>query len=159
MGNLQLITGYAGSGKTTRILERIVNTLTKEPDRRIILLVPEQASYNYEYQLTIHPAIGGILSVQVLSFQRLAWTVLQQTGGAAQTVLSDLGKLLILRQEILRADSDLAFLKGSANKPGYLQLLAEAHRRIQAIWLFARGSRRKYQGQSLRRRSAGSKAF
>lgn len=126
MGNLQLITGYAGSGKTTHILERIVNTLTKEPDRRIILLVPEQASYNYEYQLTIHPAIGGILSVQVLSFQRLAWTVLQQTGGAAQTVLSDLGKLLILRQEILRADSDLAFLKGSANKPGYLQLLAEA---------------------------------
>ncbi len=126
MGKVELIAGYAGSGKTTRILERIVDTLKQAPDRRIILLVPEQASYNYEYQLSVHPAIGGILSVQVLSFERLAWMVLQQTGGAAKTVLTDLGKLLILRQEILKAGSELSFLKGSANKPGYLQLLADA---------------------------------
>ena len=126
MGKVQLITGYAGSGKTTQILERIVNTLKHEPDRRIILLVPEQASYNYEYQLSVHPDINGILSVQVLSFQRLAWTVLQQTGGAAKTVLSDMGKLLILRQEILQSEAELSFMKGSANKPGYLKLLADA---------------------------------
>lgn len=124
--SVQFILGAAGSGKSEWILQRIKNDLRREEKKKIILLVPEQATFRFEYELSVDEAIGGILSVQVLSFQRLAWQILQKVGGGSKVVISPVGKLMILRKELAALGDELFFLKKAANRPGYMQLLSQS---------------------------------
>ncbi len=72
--------GRSGSGKSTAILQEIQQKLAEEPaGRPIIYLVPDQMTFQSEYQLV--KSAGGMVRAQVFSFSRLAWRVLQETGG------------------------------------------------------------------------------
>ena len=95
---VQFITGPAGSGKSSYLMSAVARTLQQDPRRNIIIMVPEQATFCYQYELiTSHP-LPGVFTLEILSFQRLARTVLQQTGGLAAQNIDELGRLLILRR-------------------------------------------------------------
>ncbi len=128
---VQFIMGPAGSGKTTNVMRAIGQALEREPRKRIILLVPEQATFCYQYALINQELLGrhgraGVLTLEILSFQRLARTMLQRTGGLARQRVDDLGKLLILRRLLQQDPAAYPFLSRSAAKPGYLVTLGEA---------------------------------
>lgn len=122
---LQLILGPAGSGKSTYVMEQIAAQLKQNRRRKIIVMVPEQATFCYQADLVNKYGLSGVMTLEILSFQRLARSILQQTGGLARPMLDKLGKLLIFRR-ILQQDTErYPYLSHSIDRPGYLLKLCD----------------------------------
>jgi ATP-dependent helicase/nuclease subunit B len=80
--SLRFIIGRAGTGKSRFSQEDIVQRLKQGGWGPLIYLVPEQATFHTEKSLLEHSGLKGTMRIEVLSFQRLAWRVLQETGGS-----------------------------------------------------------------------------
>lgn len=121
---LRYLIGRAGSGKSTRCLEELRERLLQEPDGHpLVLLVPEQATFQAELALVTTPGINGLLRAQVLSFQRLAWRVMQETGGTAGTPIDDLGKRMLLHRLLHKHNDRLRLFRFAYEKPGFVENL------------------------------------
>lgn len=122
----RFVFGRAGSGKSTLCLEEIRAELRREPwGAPIILLVPEQATYQMEVALADTPDLEGSLRAQVLSFRRLGWRVFSQTGGGQKVLIGKVGKRMLLRRILLRQRLELKVFAQSAGRPGMSELLAQ----------------------------------
>ena len=117
---LSFIFGSSGSGKSEYVYRSVIDTSLKYPDKKIIVMVPDQDSVQVEKKLcTMHPS-GGILNIDVLGFGRFAYHVFEETGGLKSTVLDDEGKNLILRRVAGKLEGELKVLKGNLKKQGYI---------------------------------------
>ena len=90
---LHILTGRAGSGKTTQVLRRMREAGERRPQ---LLLVPEQASFETERRFCRENGNQAGRYGEVLSFTRLENRVLSLGGGAAEPVLDAGGRLLVL---------------------------------------------------------------
>ena len=123
----RFVVGRAGSGKSTLCLEEIRHELRMESlGDPLILLVPEQATYQMEITLANTPDLGGSLRAQVLSFRRLGWRVFSETGGGQKILIGTIGKRMLLRQILLKHRLQLKAFARSATRPGMADLLAQA---------------------------------
>jgi len=123
----RFVFGRAGSGKSTLCLEEIRAELRREPwGAPLILLVPEQATYQMEIALANTPDLGGSLRAQVLSFRRLGWRVFSETGGGQKVLVGAIGKRMLLRRILLKHRLILKVFARSATRPGMAELLAQA---------------------------------
>ena len=124
---LRCVFGRAGSGKSTLCLEEIRSDLRQQPwGTPLILLVPEQATYQMEVTLANTPDLGGSLRAQVLSFRRLGWRVFSETGGGQKVLIGAIGKRMLLRRILLKHRLQLKAFARSATRPGMADLLAQA---------------------------------
>ncbi len=79
---VRFVIGRAGAGKTHHCLQAVAAALNDADDpRRLILLVPEQASFQMERALVERAAAGGYWRAEVLSFTRLASRLFEESGG------------------------------------------------------------------------------
>ncbi len=123
--SLRFIIGRAGSGKSHTCLEQIQEKLRDSQEgTSIILLVPEQATFQYEYIVATTPGLQGTMRAQVLSFRRLAWRVLQEVGGAARAHIGELGKRMVLRRILEQRKLELKVFHRAARQPGFSNSLA-----------------------------------
>lgn len=123
---LRFVFGRAGCGKSTVCLEEIRQELRQRPwGAPLILLVPEQATYQMEVALANTPDLGGSLRAQVLSFRRLAWRVFSETGGGQRVLIGAIGKQMLLRRILLKHRLQLKAFAPSATRPGMTELLAQ----------------------------------
>lgn len=107
---LQFITGRSGSGKSHYIFDRIIRESIQNPDKQYIVLVPEQFTLQTQKDIVrLHPS-GGILNIDVLSFNRLAWRIFQEMGGLRKTLLEETGKSLIIRHIVEQQKDELKIL-------------------------------------------------
>lgn len=97
---LQVLTGRSGTGKTTTIMNEIVDKLNNNQDEKIILFVPEQMSFQAEYEITKRVQGKTVSNLQVLSFKRLAYRIFLEVGGANKTFISDVAIHMMLRKII-----------------------------------------------------------
>lgn len=107
MGQLKLIIGAAGSGKTQRILEDVARRALESPfpteaHPPLLVIIPEQqamqterAVYQRMAELSGRPAASA--RVNVMSFSRLA-SVLRSRVGQEYKPLGDLGRRLLVWQ-------------------------------------------------------------
>lgn len=124
---LRFVFGRAGTGKSTLCLEEIRSELRIKPwGTPLILLVPEQATYQMEVTLANTPDLGGSLRAQVLSFRRLGWRVFAETGGGQKVLIGAIGKRMLLRRILLKHRLHLKSFARSATRPGMADLLAQA---------------------------------
>lgn len=123
--SLHFVIGRAGTGKTRYCLENIAERLKSPGNDPLILLVPEQATFMMEKGLLEYSGLGGTMCAQVLSFQRLAWRVLQETGGGLYPPLDKVGKALIFRRVLEKHKTELKIFARVADKPGFLESLIE----------------------------------
>lgn len=118
---VQLILGGSGSGKSHFIYHKIIEESIKNPHRDYLLLVPEQFTMQTQKEVTqMHPG-GGILNIDVLSFQRLAYRVFEEVGGDSRLLLEETGKTLVLEKVVQNCRSKLKYLGSQMGKPGYIQ--------------------------------------
>ncbi|GGJ71961.1 ATP-dependent helicase/nuclease subunit B [Anoxybacillus voinovskiensis] len=124
--SLRLIIGRAGSGKTTQCFNEIRQQLRQQPaGPPIIYLVPEQMTFQSEYALVKTPGLGGMIRAQVLSFTRLAWRVLQETGGMSRYHLNETGVRMLLRKIVEKQKEELVLFARAADKHGFIEQLEE----------------------------------
>ncbi len=118
--SLILVPGSSGSGKSYTLFRDILHRADEHPGQRYIVLVPEQNTLQTQKDLTAMSERGGILNIDVLSFTRLAYRVFEQTGVARRQILSETGKVLLLRLIAAREGNRLPILKGILDRPGML---------------------------------------
>ena len=118
--SLQLILGSSGSGKSHRLYTWVIREAIKHPEQNYIVVVPEQFTMQTQRELVkLHPA-HGVLNIDILSFQRLAYRVFEETGFGRKTVLTETGKNLLLRKVAYDKEEQLQVLGSRLDKPGYI---------------------------------------
>ncbi len=128
----RFILGRAGSGKTFRTLAEIRTALKNAPQGPpLILLAPKQATFQLERQLLADPALSGYTRLQILSFERLADFVLSELKCPVPKLLSEEGRVMVLRALLSRNRERLKIFRSSARLPGFAQQLSLLLRELQ----------------------------
>lgn len=101
--SIRLLIGRSGSGKTFQCLKEITEQCAQDPlGPPLIMLVPEQASYQTEKSLLESGAVNGYSRAQVLSFTRLSEFVFSHDPGPELPRLSANHRLLITTLMVAR---------------------------------------------------------
>lgn len=117
---LQFIIGNSGAGKSYTAFQSLISDAMSHPEKLYYVIVPEQFTMQTQKTLVqMHPD-GGILNIDVLSFERLAYRVLEETGGDIRSVLEETGKNMVLQKLVQKHQKELVYLKNQMKKPGYL---------------------------------------
>ena len=119
---LKFILGRSGSGKSTYILEEIKRKAQENETAPIIMLVPEQ--YTFEMEKRMSTLFSGkekdkFLRARVLSFKTISSIVFSQVGGLTNVTINNSGKAMITSSAIEIVSKDLnIFSKASViHKP------------------------------------------
>ena len=124
------VLGRAGTGKTRGCLEAIRAELARDDDqRRLLLLVPEQASLKMERALAMSAPRGGYWRAEVLSFTRLAHRVFAQTG-TTPTIVGTPTRGLALRRLVASRRAELRAWRPLSRTAGFY---AELERLIEEL--------------------------
>ena len=118
---LRFIIGRAGSGKTTRCMEEIIEK--GKAGGRQVLIVPEQFTSQTERDFIEACGQGAILSAEVLSFGRLAHRVFSKTGIGARVPLDEIGKSMALQKILLQEKKNIVYFQNVMDKPGFVEQL------------------------------------
>ena len=118
--SLQLVLGSSGSGKSQYIYSKAIRKSMECPDKNIYIIVPEQYTMAVQKRIVeMHPK-KGIINIDVVSFERLAYKVFEEVGGDSLNVLDDTGKNLIIRRVMEQNKNSLKFFNGNLNNTGFV---------------------------------------
>ena len=118
--SLRIVTGRTGSGKTKFMQQEIIDTLQSAPiGDPIFYIVPDQMSFSSEYVLAADSGLAGLIRAQVTTFKRLAWRVLQETGGIAKEEISGFGYRMLIRSLLEDNKDKFTLFNRAATKRGF----------------------------------------
>ena len=120
MASLTIYRGGAHTGKSTALYTRI--RAHREAGEHAILLVPEQATYAAEQKLCA--ALGGLLGVEVYSFERFSERLLTRFGHARPS-LSVEGRHMVLRRAAYRQRAELTVFSRVSQSHGFAGVMDE----------------------------------
>lgn len=118
--SLQLILGGSGTGKSTRMYQMIVEQSVQYPEEKIFLIVPEQNTMQAQKNIVAHHPRHGVMNVDVLSFERLAYRIFEELGTNQKAILEDTGKSMIIRRLLTEHEEELSAFRGNIRKKGFV---------------------------------------
>ena len=118
--SLQFIMGPSGAGKSHYLYQKVTGESLKNPEKNYIVLVPEQFTMQTQKDLVMASPRCGIMNVDVLSFNRLAYRVFEETGENRRVILDDVGKNFVLRKIAGDYEQELTILGSNLKKVGYI---------------------------------------
>ena len=118
--SLQFIIGGSGSGKSCYAYQNIIEQAGQHPEKFYYVIVPEQFTMQTQKTLVEMSPGKGILNIDILSFERLAYRVLEEVGGDSRTLLEETGKSMVLQKMVQQHGKELSYLGGQMRKTGYL---------------------------------------
>lgn len=124
--SLRLIYGCAGSGKSKFCMNSMKSKIESDFEGALILIVPEQFSFQAEKNLMKAVGEKGLLKAQVLSFKRLAYRVFNEAGGITRKRMDSTGKSMLLYTIIDELKDDLKVYKKSGRQQGFVDTVADA---------------------------------
>jgi ATP-dependent helicase/nuclease subunit B len=117
--SLRFIYGRAGSGKSTFCLKDINKKIVAGWSKPLILLVPEQFSFQAEKNVIKHLGERGAFRVQVLSFSRMAEKVMGETGGLARQHINSAGRNMLIYSIMSQNSGNLKVFGKAAKKQAF----------------------------------------
>ncbi|MDA7610489.1 hypothetical protein N8637_00960 [Verrucomicrobia bacterium] len=130
--SVQLLIGPAGSGKTHACLEEIRTELKARPQGSpLLLLAPKQATFQMEHALLQDPDLHGYTRLQILSYDRLAEFILSECQTSIKSILSEEGRVMVLRSLLNQIKERLRIFHASTKLPGLAQELSRVIREFQ----------------------------
>ncbi|MCM1988483.1 PD-(D/E)XK nuclease family protein [Oceanirhabdus seepicola] len=121
--SLRFIYGRAGKGKSTYCIDEIKKRVNGNKKEKLILLVPEQLSFQSEKKVI--EAIGGVglNNVYVLTFKRMAYWVFKECGGVVKKHIDKCGKSMILYSVLEEVEDELRVFSKAAAHSGFVDKL------------------------------------
>lgn len=120
---LQFIFGSSGSGKSSYIFRRIVKEAQSDLKKNYYVVVPEQFTMQTQRELVALQERHGIMNIDVVSFQRLAYRIFDELGMTQMAVLEETGKSFLLRKVAEEKQEGLKVLAANIHKMGYINEL------------------------------------
>ncbi len=125
---VQFILGRSGTGKTTYCLQAIAQALGEDSTQPLILLVPEQATYQAERAILSDPRLAGYHRLQIISFNRLQFFLADKN--AAKPRISNIGRQMMVHQILRECREQLQVFRSSALLPGFAREMAGTIREL-----------------------------
>lgn len=122
---LKIIYGRAGTGKSTFCINQIKKKINNSPTNKLILIVPEQFTFQTENKVL--NAIGEryVLNAEVLSFKRLAHNVFNECGGATRTIMGDAGKSMLIFKVLEDLGDNMTVFKNASRQKGFIDIASK----------------------------------
>lgn len=105
---LRFIYGEAGTGKTTYCFNEIKSKIKN--DNKIYIITPEQFSFTAEKRLLDILPNNAAINAEVLTFNRMAYRIFTEVGGAAKTLLTECGNAMLISDILANRKNELKFL-------------------------------------------------
>ena len=120
--SLKFWIGGSGAGKSHDLYQYVIEQSQKNPTTNYIVIVPEQFTLQTQRDLVLAHPRKGIMNIDVLSFARLAYRVLEEIGDetSQRMVIDDMGKSLVLRRIATQKADELSVLGKNLKKLGYI---------------------------------------
>ena len=105
--SLRIIYGRSGSGKSSYIYDEIKKEINEKS--KIYIITPEQFSFTAEKKL-MEQVSGATINAEVLTFNRMAYRVLKETGEINRQNLTKTGKAMLIYDILTKNKKKLKFL-------------------------------------------------
>ncbi len=116
---VRFVIGRTGTGKTWRCFHEIVEMLRERPlGPGIYWLLPKQATFSAERELTCAAGLAGYCRARVLSFDQLGQDLMDECGGGAAAEITGLGRQMILGHLLRQNAIKLKFFHRAAHHAG-----------------------------------------
>ncbi len=123
---LRFLIGSATVNKSEQCLQEMRQELKQNPQGPpIIYLVPDQMTFQQEYALLNDPEVSGSIRGQVYSFSRMAWRVMQLTGGATKKFITSTGMQMMLRKIVEERTDEWKVFQKAVEKQGFIEQLED----------------------------------
>ena len=106
--SLRLIYGRSGTGKTSYCFQEIGKTINNK--NKIYIITPEQFSFTAEQNLMNAVNSKAVINAEVLTFERMAYRVINEIGNTVKTSLSECGKAMLLYSILDEQKNNLKYL-------------------------------------------------
>ncbi len=123
---VQFVLGADPNVKRNKMIDNIYNHLEKEPDAEIIYLVPDNVKYEAEtmvleqFKKNAHSKMAGMIDLQIFSFSRLAWYLLQNKAIYQQPQLTESGLAMLLKKILKEEEENLTIYRGASQESGFI---------------------------------------
>lgn len=111
---VQLILGSSGAGKSYYAYTQLLK------EEKSILIVPEQFTMQTQKEIVAMDKHHGTMSVDIVSFQRLAYRIFNELNYIPHDVLEDIGKSIVVRKILQEYKKELTVFAGSLKKQGFV---------------------------------------
>ena len=112
--SLRIIYGKSDTGKSTYICNEIAEKI-KSGNRKIYIITPEQFSFTAEKKLLDALDTSSVIQADVLTFNRMAYRVIKETGNKNLSNLSLTGKSMLIYNILSKEKNKLKFI-GKSNE-------------------------------------------
>ena len=119
---LQFILGKSGSGKTSMTVD-ILTKLRQSGSTKLIMLVPDQNSFETETAFLNTLGAGLCRDVKVFGFDRLCDYVFKQTGNIPQNVIDDGVRKIIISKALKQCQDKLELFSSAKTRKSALELM------------------------------------
>ncbi|MBE0449355.1 MAG: helicase-exonuclease AddAB subunit AddB [Clostridia bacterium] len=143
---IRLFMGQAKSGKTYTVYEEMKRHIENGKNNETILIVPEQFTLEAEKQFVSHSGMNGILGVEIISFKRLMHRIFEEVGNINQPIITEMGKLMLLRKVFISSEDVLHLYKNAYDKPGFLLKFHELIQELKQNMIVPEDLERIYEG-------------
>lgn len=122
---IRFIYGRAGSGKSRFCLEQIKKKLDNQKQNKLILLVPEQYTFQTENKLLEIVGEKALLRTQVLSFKSMAQRVFDECGGRVHQNMKDEGKSMLIYKLLQEKGEELEYFNKISRQQGFIDIVSK----------------------------------
>lgn len=123
---IRFIFGRAGSGKSYYCLNQIKKKLTNDKNNKLIMLVPDQYTFQTEKKLLGYVGEKSLLRAEVLSFKRMATRVFDKCGGRAINVIEDSGKNMLIYKLLKDKGEELKYFNRISKQQGFVGIVSKS---------------------------------
>lgn len=106
--SLRFIYGKSGTGKTTYCFNEIKKLINSK--RKVYIITPEQFSFTAEKNLMETCGKKAVINTEVITFERMAYRVINEIGGINNQPITNCGKAMLLTNIIEKQKENLNFL-------------------------------------------------
>lgn len=123
---IRFVFGRAGSGKSYYCLNQIKKKLTNDKNNKLIMLVPDQYTFQTEKKLLEYVGEKALLRAEVLSFKRMATRVFDKCGGRAINIIEDSGKNMLIYKLLKDKGEELQYFNRISKQQGFVGIVSKS---------------------------------
>ena len=123
---IRFIFGRSGTGKSKFCLDQIKNNIVKSDNsNKLILIVPEQYTFDTEKKFLDVVTEKGFLRGEVISFKRMARKVFEECGGRTNTLLNESGRNMLIYKILKDNSENLEYFNRMSKEHGFSSVISK----------------------------------
>ena len=123
--SIRFIYGRAGTGKSKYCINEIKDKIDENADNKLILLVPEQYTFNTENKILKFIGERALLRTEVLSFKKMAHEVSEECGGRVKEMIKESGRNMLIHRVLNENMDSLDYFKKISREQGFNEIISE----------------------------------